>query len=248
MANKLIALDDGHGMETPGKRTPTLPGGVVMRENEFNRRVVQLLEGHLKRCGFNVLLVAPTDVDTPLQARTTAANKAQASLYLSVHANAMGEGLNTARGIETYRLNGSNAGERLARIIHRNLLAGTRLPDRGVKTADFYVLKYTSMPAVLVECAFMTNLEEAKLLMSEEYRAECAIELARGVCEYLATPFIQEAPPPDPYRVNIMVDGKKVAEGRLIDNVTYLPLRDVGEALGVSVEWDGKTRTAKITT
>ena len=84
MANKyLIALDDGHGMETAGKRTPKLledlyidgklvrKKGEVIKENEFNRAVVKYLEKALKRCGFEVLLVAPTDVDTSLQNRVT---------------------------------------------------------------------------------------------------------------------------------------------------------------------------------
>ncbi|TFE30848.1 N-acetylmuramoyl-L-alanine amidase family protein [Cohnella luojiensis] len=191
---KLIALCDGHGMETAGKRTPLLPNGVVMRENEFNRRVVALLDVHLKRCGFRTLLVAQTDVDTPLRARTDAANAAKADLYLSVHANAFGAGgLNSVRGIETFHRLGSVEGAKAAVTLHRSLLGGTKLPNRGVKTADFHVLRETRMPAVLVECGFMTNVEEAALLRSEAYRVECAEELARGVCEYFGLPFVREA-------------------------------------------------------
>lgn len=191
---KLIALCDGHGMETAGKRTPLLPDGVVMRENEFNRRVVALLDVHLKRCGFRTLLVAPTDVDTPLRVRTDMANAAKADLYLSVHANAFGSGgLNNVRGIETFHRLDSVEGTKAAVILHRSLLGGTKLPNRGVKTADFHVLRETRMPAVLVECGFMTNVEEANLLRSEAYRAECAEELARGVCEYFGIPFVRPA-------------------------------------------------------
>lgn len=85
MAKKLIALDDGHGMQTAGKRTPPIPelGGRVMLENEFNRAVVKFLDVELRRCGFNTLLVAPTDVDTSLKARTDLVNaKKSRRLYL----------------------------------------------------------------------------------------------------------------------------------------------------------------------
>ncbi|WP_373233318.1 N-acetylmuramoyl-L-alanine amidase [Cohnella sp.] len=116
MTQKLIALDDGHGMETAGKRTPALPDGTVMRENEFNRRVVALLDVQLQRCGFRTLLVAPTDVDTTLRTRTDAANKAKADLYISVHANAFGAGgFNTERGIESFHYRSSAASEHAAK-------------------------------------------------------------------------------------------------------------------------------------
>ncbi|MCQ4363127.1 N-acetylmuramoyl-L-alanine amidase [Mycobacterium gordonae] len=187
----LVVLDDGHGLETAGKRTPVLPDGTVMRENEFNRRVVQLLAANLMRCGFDVLLVAPGDNDVPLRVRTDTANKAKADLYVSVHANAAGKGgFNAARGLETFYFKGSVASERAARMLHKRLLSGSVLPDRGVKTADFHVLRETNMPSVLVECAFMTNLQEALLLVSEDYRVECADELARGICDYFNKSFV----------------------------------------------------------
>lgn len=72
--SKIIALDDGHGMETPGKRTPVLPDGSVMLENEFNRAVVKYLDENLKKHDFDTLLVAEGDTDVPLQIRTKLAN------------------------------------------------------------------------------------------------------------------------------------------------------------------------------
>ncbi|MBD2871417.1 N-acetylmuramoyl-L-alanine amidase family protein [Paenibacillus arenilitoris] len=191
---KLIAICDGHGMETAGKRTPMLPDGSFMRENEFNRAVAAMLDTHLRRCGFRTLPVAPTDADTPLHARIRLANTAGADFYISIHANAFGiGGWNGARGTETYYYTGSAEGRKAAEIIHRHLTGGTPLPNRGVKTSgSFAVLRDTVMPAVLVECAFMTNREDAALLLSGAYRAECAEELARGLCEYFNVPYIVE--------------------------------------------------------
>lgn len=244
---KLIALDDGHGMETAGKRTPPLPDGTVMRENEFNRAVVAKLDTHLRRCGFRTLLVAPGDNDVPLKARTDAANAAKADLYVSVHANAIGAGgWNNARGIETFHYPGSINGEKAAKIIHRHLIGGTKLPDRGVKTANFHVLRETKMPAVLVECGFMTNLDDARLLLSDAYRAECAEELARGICEYFGVPYVREQLPAEPLpKIQRTVSGRLNGEpvpvdGYLIDGSTYVPLRWLAEVLGAVVDWDGE--------
>ncbi len=239
----LIAIDDGHGMETAGKRTPLLPDGTVMRENEFSRRVAQLLAAHLMRCGQEILLVAPSDNDTPLKARTAAANKAKADFYISIHANATGGGsFNSVRGIETYHYPGSIEGRAAAEIIHRHLLSGTKLPDRGVKSADFHVLRETSMPAVLVECGFMTNLDDAALLRTEAYRAECAAELAAGICEYLGVAYAVESDedplPSISRRVAGRLNGRLIEDGYLIDGKTYIPLREIAEEIGARVDWD----------
>lgn len=188
--SKLIALDDGHGIDTPGKRTPSFPDGSVMKENEFNRRVVALFDIELKRCGFRTLLVAPTDEDTPLKTRVQRANDAQADFYLSVHANASGSTWSNAEGIETYA-GTSDASKRAAHILHRYLIQGTNLKNRGVKDGSWlYIAKHTNMPTVLVECGFMNNRREAELLLSDAYRKECAVELAKGLCEYFSVPYV----------------------------------------------------------
>jgi len=260
--SKLIAIDDGHGMETPGKRTPKFEDGSFMKENEFNKRVAELLNEHLIRCGFKTVMVAPTDVDTPLAERVKTANNAKADFYISIHANAAGDGntFNNGKGIETFYNPGSINGEKAAKIIHRHLLNGTKLVDRGVKSTSFYVLKNTKMPAVLVECGFMTNYEEALLLKSESYRAECAEELAKGICEYFGIAYVERKSEPSSSNsqenkkpivsgeVNVVVDGKQIANGYLINNTTYVPLRAIGEAIDANVNWDQKTQTATITT
>lgn len=195
--SKLIALDDGHGMTTPGKRTPILPGTkTFMHENEFNRAVVNYLKDHLIRCGFKVLLVADGDTDIPLKTRTDRANKANADLYISVHANAMTGAWGAHNGVETYHYPTSTKGKKAAEIIHKHLLKGTKQRDRGVKIANFHVLRETKMPAVLVECGFMDNLDEAKLLMSDAFRRECAEEIARGICEYFNVPYSKPSDKP----------------------------------------------------
>lgn len=181
---KLIALDDGHGLETPGKRTPEFSDGSVMRENEFNKDVVQLLKTELERRGFKTLLVADGDTDVSLADRVASANTAKADLYISVHANAMTGTWQEASGVETFHYPNSTKSEKLAEILHKHITGGTPLKDRGVKTANFYVLRETKMPAVLMELGFMDNLIDAQILLSRTYRYESAREIANGIDEY----------------------------------------------------------------
>lgn len=189
MTRYKIALDDGHGMETPGKRTPKFSDGTFMHENEFNSAVVDKLDKILRYNGFETVLVAPTDKDTPLRQRTTLANSENVDFYMSVHANAYKGAWGNWGGISIFHYPGSTESEKAAKIIYKHAIKGTKLNVRGVKTANFHALRETHMPAALIECAFMDNKQEARLLMSDEYRDECAVEIARGICEYFGVDY-----------------------------------------------------------
>ncbi len=190
----LVALDDGHGTETAGKRTPAFPDGSVMKENEFNSKVAAYLKEALERCGFAVLLVAPEDTDTALKTRVVRANDANADAYISIHANAYGSDWNSANGMESIiyeKIMGHSKTYEFAQNIHTALIAGTGRRDRGIKrSGDLYVLKNTKMHAVLLECGFMTNREEAELLKSDSYRRKCAENICRGVCAFYKIEYI----------------------------------------------------------
>ncbi len=210
----LVALDDGHGMETAGKRTPIFTDGTTspdtgknfMHENEFNRAVVAKLGTILQRCGIDTLLVAPTDEDTPLTTRVSLANSKNADIYVSVHANAYDGKFdgNDPEGVEVYCYPNSKNGIKLANAVYKHLLQGTKQVGRGVKQSTyFYVLRATKMPSILIECAFMDNPREAKLLLSDAFREECAIEIAKGICEYFGMPYIEEELPSKPEVTNL---------------------------------------------
>jgi N-acetylmuramoyl-L-alanine amidase len=194
---KYIALDDGHGMETAGKRTPYIPSlGRQIKENEFNRAVVKFLDQELKRCGFRTLLVAPTDVDTPLKERTDKANKAGVDAYISIHYNAF-DGTFAGKNPEGFQahvyLGHSNkeAGK-LAKCILKHLAGGTKQVNRGLFESNFHVLRETHMPAVLLELGFMDNKREALLMIDTNFQKECAREIAQGICEYFGVKYVPE--------------------------------------------------------
>jgi N-acetylmuramoyl-L-alanine amidase len=197
--NITIALDDGHGLETSGKRTPLLPneqtseiGLPYMNENLFNRAVVNYLKVELERCGFKTLLIAPTDVDTPLEQRTKLANDKKVNLFVSVHANASAGKWFDGGGIETF---GMPTGEskKLADIVHKHVIKGTAFKDRGVKDGShLWVIRKTNMPSILLELGFMDSNQDYVHLLNDEYRKECAIEICKGICEYYGVAYVEQ--------------------------------------------------------
>lgn len=175
-----IMLDAGHGLNTLGKRTPD-----GMKEYEFNRKVAAYAKTYFYVYKNVTVYFAHSDVcDIPLQERTDKANHLKVDVYVAIHANAYGSTWNGAGGIETYIFPTKPAeASRLAEKIQKNLVALTGLTDRGVKTADFHVLRETNMTAVLAECGFMTNREEARLLHTAAYQKKCALAITNAVAD-----------------------------------------------------------------
>ena len=179
-----IVLDAGHGFSTLGKRTPD-----GMREYEFNRAVAAYARGFLSDYANLEVLFTHSDMeDIPLEERTEKANRHGVDCFLSIHANAAGDGSwHEAEGIETY-IHTSNPEDAhsLASKIQEKLITLTGRKNRGVKTANFHVLRKTMMTAVLAECGFMTHKEESKLLQSENYRKQCALAIVQAVVHHYA--------------------------------------------------------------
>lgn len=110
------------------------------------------------------------------------ANELDADIFISIHCNSATNP--AAHGTETYYMDGSIGGNRLAQYVHSELIK-IGLRDRGTKTANFYVLKYTKMPAILVELAFISNLDEANFLASAEGQNKLAQAIYQGVKHYI---------------------------------------------------------------
>lgn len=242
----LIADDDGHGIDTSGKRTPMFADGSYMKENEFNRAVIDKLNVHLKRNKFQVLHVSAGDTDVPLKTRTDLANNIipngfgrPADAFVSVHANAAGNTWNSkVKGIEIFYRAGYKEGKKLAQDVQEHLIKGTPLFNRGLKTDNLHVTREAKMPAILIEGGFMDNPDEAKLLMSDSYREECAEEIARGLCQYFGRTYIEVTPqaPPLPAGVNpvsIVIGSNDPYSGLLINGSSWVPAKEVLTVLGV---------------
>lgn len=195
MIKKLAAVGDGHGMTTAGKRTPYIPElGRAIHENEFNRPVSNFLGIELRRCGFDVLMVAPTDADTPLKTRVDLANLKKADIFVSIHYNAF-DGVFDSRdpeGLSVHVYPGSIEGRKLGNAVLKHLKGGTVQANRGIKESNFYVLHNTKMPAILTENGFMDNKREALLMLNVDFQKEVAREHAMGICDYFNVPYVPE--------------------------------------------------------
>ena len=188
-----IMLDAGHGYNTAGKRS--IDG---MREYEFTRKVAAFASEILSAYQNVTVYFAHSDSrDVPLQERTNAANRLNVDAYVAIHANAYGTTWNDANGIETYVYTTNHQETyQLAQKVQSNLVTLTGLRNRGVKTANFHVLRETKMPAILVECGFMTNRNEAALMRTDAYQRNCAQAIVNGLADQYNLTKNQTAPPP----------------------------------------------------
>lgn len=170
-----IVLNPGH--------FPDLDSGAVSENGVEEATVVRLVTKEVQRLlekeTIDCLLVESNELaDIAVEA-----NNSGADLFISLHANAAENP--QANGCETYYCPGSEAGAKLAARIQSSLTVNMLLADRGVKEADFYVLRYTVMPAVLCELAFLSNPYEAGLLADDGWQKTAAAALCDGIMTYV---------------------------------------------------------------
>lgn len=192
-----IIVDPGHG----GRDQGTAGAGYL--EKSINLEVARKLVSALRRDGYHVYLTRPGDDTLTLEQRPAIARRLGGNLFLSLHSNAVAD--RAVNGIETYFLppggtastysqkagKSSSSGNRfdkanarLAYDIQRGLLASTRATDRGIKHANFAVLREGPCPAVLIEIGFMSNAAEGKNLGRTPYQDRLVNGIVAGVRAY----------------------------------------------------------------
>lgn len=197
-SNFLIGANDEHGLNPPtvGKRTPILP--YINRsfyENEFNRQAkLRFIEACL-RCGFNVFDVKPEIQDISITTRIRRINSQGLTLLVTFGYNAFGTGnnFNTANGFKVFysSLNPfPNDSRVLSEEIYEEMLNSLKRQGLGTGTLNVSVLSSVNCPSSLVEAGFMTNFEEAKLMLNPDYVINVAESACRGVCNFLNVEYI----------------------------------------------------------
>jgi len=176
-----VCLDPGHfkgyGNSSPDK---------TLFEFEFNQDIVDLTEKILQQ--YNIIVIKTknmNDPDVSLKERANIANRANADLFISIHTNAHMTGVWTeASGFEVFHYPNSSTSNKLANMIHNHAIPYLSIKDRGVKQANFAVLRHTNMSAILIEYAFMTCKSDCNLLKSQEFRQKCAEVIVLTVLEW----------------------------------------------------------------
>ena len=195
----LLILDAGHAKSTKGKNNA--------KENfyewEFNNDMQYKIKARCEELGIKVFLTNPNPSmvsDISLTTRASLANdfwlrnSKPKSMFISIHANAFSS--ESARGTETYTANNaSSASKNFAKVLNDNVVKTMKsldvnAKDRGVKSKNFTVIDKASMPSVLVEYAFYSNLDDLKILKNN--RDELVEATVKAICQYFGIEYKKE--------------------------------------------------------
>ena len=182
-ANKFIIIDRGHGIDTPGKRSPIWKDGTQLFEWEFNNDVATRIAHKLAAAGVRSRLLVTEEKDIPLSERCSRVNNIckmhgrENCILISIHANAGG-----GTGFEVFTSPGNTLADEYASMIIESLKE--TFPNEKIrsdysdgdadKEARFYLLQHTKCPSILTENLFMDNESDCRKLMDNEYRERIA--------------------------------------------------------------------------
>ena len=195
----LLILDAGHSFSTAGKRNE--------KENfyewEFNNDMQYEIKTRCEELGIKVFLTNPNPNKVSDISLTTRANLANGywlknnkckAIFISLHANASSNA--SARGTETYHAsNASTASKNFAKVLNNEIVKTMKeldpaSKDRGVKTENFTVIYKASMPSVLCEYAFYSNLDDLKILKNN--RSELVEATVKAICQFFGIEYKKE--------------------------------------------------------
>lgn len=186
-----ILIDSGHGKETPGKRSPN----GVFREWAWNKDCASITVETLQAKGYEVVFINPEENDTPLSERVKMINKyGKDAILISIHCNAAGNGEWTkARGWSVWTSVGQTKSDNLATCLVNEAVEkwGKEKVRKEMVDGDadyesnFYILRKSICPAVLVENFFMDNKEDYEYLCSPDSIYECSDVIVKGIENYL---------------------------------------------------------------
>jgi N-acetylmuramoyl-L-alanine amidase len=173
----LVVVDPGHGGHdrggAPGQRIP---------EKGYTLDTAMRLARNLRRLGVKAVLTRGDDMFVSLSERTNISNQysSRDAIFVSIHYNSgWREG---AYGIETYY--NSRRAYRLAALVHPRVIEAMNSADRGIRSRGYWVLRRNRLPAILVECGFLTNHAEAARIQDPDYRERTARAIAGAVLRY----------------------------------------------------------------
>jgi len=175
-----VLLDPGHG----GSDTGAI-GVSGAYEKSITIAIAKSVASKLKRMGYRVYFTRSDDRFISLGERADYANRLLPAIFVSIHANWLDNA--EFSGVMTFHFPGSVPGQTLAAMIQRHTVNTTGAVDRGVRTANFFVLRETMVPAVLIETGFISNAAEELKLRDPSYQSRVAQGIAEGINEYFRT-------------------------------------------------------------
>lgn len=180
--NPLIVIDAGHGGLDLGARGRK----PFCEEKRVALACALLAKKYLSQLGYRVILTRASDVFIPLPRRVHVANRSQ--MLVSLHFNSSPN--KEAHGIEIFYCENpeekkrTSASRKLATIVLEDVIQRTKAKSRGVKRGNFFVIRESKVPSILVEGGFISNTQERTLLRDRQYLEKIAKGVAEGVDKY----------------------------------------------------------------
>lgn len=184
-----LTIDAGHGGYDPGAVGPT-----GLQEKDVVLTLALKVGNKLTAQGVSVNYTRTDDTFVELSDRAAISNNAGDENFLSIHINSADSA--AATGTETYCYSTGGNGEALATAVLNQLVPALGLYNRGVKTANFAVLRQTHAPASLVEVCFISNPNEEAFLKDDGNLDTVATAIAKGVCDYLGVSYSEATAAP----------------------------------------------------
>ncbi|MCC5832643.1 MAG: N-acetylmuramoyl-L-alanine amidase [Chlamydiales bacterium] len=182
-----IVIDAGHG----GKDGGSISQRDSYEEKELTLETAHMIRTHLNQLGYKTVMTRTQDTYVPLSKRAEIANSLNADLFVSIHYNYSPN--NEAQGIEVYyyKEEKNPASSRIVKskalgsLVLKKVITNTGADSRGVKEANFAVIRETKMPAILVEAGFLSNPKERERVRDPKYQRLIARAIAQGIDQYL---------------------------------------------------------------
>lgn len=181
---QIIVIDPGHGGNDPGK-----VGVNGALEKDINLQIGKKVKQKLEEQGFSVVMTREDDEITEgkladMKRRVALIEEINPIFVVSIHQNSYTDA--SVRGAQVFYYTESEEGKEAAEIIQQELWEMNPNDTRNVKAnSDFYLLKKTSVPTIIVECGFLSNPEEAESLLLNEYQEEMSMAICTGIIKYL---------------------------------------------------------------
>jgi N-acetylmuramoyl-L-alanine amidase len=218
-----IGIDPGHGGHDPGAIGPT-----GLYEKDVALSVAKRLDAFLVAAGQEVIMTRQDDSYLSLFARSNLLNAQGVDMVISVHCNSSTD--RTANYVVTYIQGMGGKAEQVAKRVQARLVGATGWADGGVRVGNLHMTRETTAPAIIAEMGFISNPEQESQLRSMSWRDKLAKAIANGIEDYLGVTRDRE--------LVVKVKGQDIA-GKLIDGVTWVPLRQIVDLLNEDVMWSG---------
>lgn len=180
----IVVIDAGHGGHDPGK-----VGINDALEKDINLQIAQKVKTHLEKNGIQVIMTRDDDVmeDTKLEdmkKRVALINEVKPVITVSIHQNSYSD--SGIKGAQVFYYTNSETSKRAAELMQQELRKVDSENTRQIKSnQDFYMLKKTEVPTIIVECGFLSNPGEAEKLISEEYQEQMAEAICSGIMTWI---------------------------------------------------------------